>query len=1088
VISNIRPFPGSAADAPYPSAEQAIWSRLSKLVNSIDGILWEADPTSLRFTFVSEQAERLLGFPTGDWLADGFWPAHIHPEDRKAAVEFCVEKSQGGLDHSFEYRMIAADGREVWVRDAVSVESHDGIPTALRGIIIDISAQKKAQKAIAEQFHFLWQLADAIPCPMFWKDAEGRYGGCNRAFEAYMGVTREALIGLTVYDVAPPDLARVYEEADRKLLNAQGPQVYEAAVRYADGTRHQVMFYKAAFSRQNGDIGGLVGVMLDITERKQLEALLEAKNSLLNMVLDTMPSGISVVDRDLNMILTNSRARTITGIPDELFADGQVPLETVFRFNAERGEYGPGDVDELVHVRLERAKRFEPHQFERVRPDGTIIDIRGEPLEGGGFVTIYRDITEARHAKEALARESASLRAVIEHMPQGISVFDESLTLKHWNAGFVDVIELPADLVRRDVHFDDLIRIPARRGEYGPGDPEAHVARIHALATQFLPHQFERTRPNGKTHLVCGQPLNIDGVTRGFITTYTDITERREMEEALRLSATVFERSAEGIVLTDVKARIVRVNKAFTQITGYPEKEVLGKTPAVLSSGIQGDDFYQRMWQVLADRGHWSGEIINRRRSGMLYSEHLSITRVNDSEGRPSGYIGIFSDLTESRAAERQIERLSHFDALTGLPNRALLQERLSTAIDRARQNGSQFALLTIDIDRLSHINDTLGHHNGDKLLLAVARRITGSVDQQTTVSRHAGDGYAVIVEERVADAALRELAEHLLADLQKPFQLDEHPISVNAHIGIAIYPADGADPSTLLKHADAALHHVKEDGIGRFAFFRHEMNAASMERLLIETRLRQALEREEFLLHYQPQVDVASGRITGIEALVRWQHPDMGLVSPAKFIPIAESTGQIVDLGCWVLRTACQTAQDLRLAGYGELKMAVNVSARQFNQNDFADRVRRALALTGLPPENLELELTESLILQRPDHVVETMASLRRSGITFSIDDFGTGYSSLSQLRHFPIDKLKIDQSFVRDIQQHDDGAAITQAVIALGRGLRLNVIAEGVETEAQRSFLLEHGCHAMQGYLFSRPLPLAELKPLLKTYAKSP
>ena len=1076
MASAIHPFPRAAAGNPSAGLH-----RLEALVAAIDGIVWEGDPATFRFTFVSAQAERLLGYPASDWLTQGFWAAHIHPDDRHTAVEFCTEKSRGGVDHSFEYRMLAADGREVWLRDSVNVEVRDGIPVTLRGIMVDITAQKHAQQAIAEQFHFIWQLADTIPCPIFWKDSDGRYGGCNRAFETYTGAARGALIGKTVYDIAPPDLARIYEEADSKLYAAGGSQVYEAQVRYADGSRHDVVFYKAIFTREAGGTGGLVGVMLDVTDQKRLARELQQQSELLGTVINAMPSGISIVDRKLDVVLCNERARKVMDLPDSFFAAGPVPLETLFRYNAERGEYGPGEPDQLVAERVGKAALNESHHFDRVRPDGTMIEVRGEPLPGGGFVTTYSDVTEARRARADLARESALLRAVVEHMPQGISVFDENLALRHWNQGFIDVLELPPDAVYEGVHFDELIRIPAARGEYGPGDPELHVARIHQLAMQFQPHQFERVRPNGKTHLVCGKPLMIDGQLRGFITTYTDISDRKKSEEALRLSSTVFERSAEGIMLTDARTRILRVNAAFTRITGYREDEVIGQTPTLLDSGTQDKAFYKAMWRTLRERGHWGGEVINRKACGGLYTEHLSITRIDDANGEPTGYIGIFTDVTEAREAERRIEHLSYFDALTGLPNRALLMVRIDSAIVRAKQESSRFALLTIDIDRLSHINDTLGHQYGDKVLLTTAQRLSKAIGENEIISRHAGDGFAIIVEDLDDPNVARHRVEKLLATIQTPMQLDPHPLQVEAHVGIAMFPGDGHDAATLLKHADAALHHVRNEGVERYEFFRSEMNAAAMERLLLESRLRQAIEREEFVLHFQPQIDLARGRVVGLEALVRWSHPDMGMVPPGKFISIAETTGLIVELGSWVMRSACLAAKALADSGYAHLRMAVNVSARQFNQDDFADRVRSALRLADLPAASLELELTESLILQRPEHVIRTMKALKETGITFSIDDFGTGYSSLSQLKRFPIDKLKIDQSFIRDIHVDDDDAAITKAIIALGRSLRLEVVAEGVETDDQRAFLVEGGCHALQGYLISKPLPFDELRRFL-------
>ncbi|NMM26982.1 MAG: EAL domain-containing protein [Glaciimonas sp.] len=565
-----------------------------------------------------------------------------------------------------------------------------------------------------------------------------------------------------------------------------------------------------------------------------------------------------------------------------------------------------------------------------------------------------------------------------------------------------------------------------------------------------------------------------------------DITEFARVEQALRLSATVFESSNDGIVITDAKTRILKVNRAFCVITGYAADEVLGQTPALLQSGRQDASFYQAMWQSIAEHGRWSGEIWNRRKSGEVFIEFLSISQVLDASGTVTNYIGTFSDISHVKAAQSQIERLSYFDALTNLPNRALLQDRLQHALRNAESKNQRVALLTMNIERLGHINDTLGHDVGDQVIIAVAERLASSVRTADTVFRHLGDEFAVILEDLDGAHAAAHLAERVLTALSAAFRLEEHEISVSACIGISLFPDDGKTPSMLLKNVDVALHHAK--GSGSFQFFREEMNVASMERLLIENNLRLALRRNEFQVFYQAQLDFASGQIIGMEALVRWAHPEMGLISPMRFIPVAEETGQIVEIGLWVLRTACQETQRWHEQGYDHLRVAVNVSAKQFNQDDFAARVKQVLRETGLAPERLELELTESLIMQRPERVVGTMQELRSLGVRFSIDDFGTGYSSLAQLKRFPIYKLKIDQSFTSDIGIDINGAAITRAIIALGTSMHLQVIAEGVETHAQQRFLIDNGCHSMQGYLFSRPIPADEFSCLLASHDASP
>jgi diguanylate cyclase (GGDEF)-like protein/PAS domain S-box-containing protein len=580
-----------------------------------------------------------------------------------------------------------------------------------------------------------------------------------------------------------------------------------------------------------------------------------------------------------------------------------------------------------------------------------------------------------------------------------------------------------------------------------------------------------------------GQPVLLRGIM-------FDISEQKRAEEALRLSAIVFENSAQGIAIMDAERHIRKVNRAFCLITGYEEHEVVGKEHAFFLAAAEDKSHCKAIWKAVDELGFWSGEISSRRKAGDEFIEQLSIRQVRDVSGKVAHYIGIFSDVSHAKAAQDEIARLSNFDGLTGLPNRALLHDRLQHALLKAERHHHRVALLAIDVDRLAHINEALGHHVGDRLLVAVADRLRALMSDSDTVSRHIGDEFTVVLEELDDAQTAAGLAERVLADLGRSFILEGHEVRVSACIGISIYPEDGVTPQLLLKHADVALHHAKDSGESSIQFFREEMNRASVERLHIESNLRNALQRQEFYVVYQPQVELDTGRITGMEALVRWQHPQMGMVSPARFIPIAEETGHIGEIGLWVLQEACRQTRSWHRLGHAHLQVAVNVSARQFRQEDFFEQVKQVLSETGLPAESLELELTESMIMQRPEHVISVMSKLRALGVKFSIDDFGTGYSSLSQLKRFPIDKLKIDQSFTRDIGTDANGSAITCAIIALGNSMKLRVVAEGVETRDQERFLIENGCHSMQGYLFSRPVAAKEFFNLLEqhTFRVSP
>lgn len=570
-------------------------------------------------------------------------------------------------------------------------------------------------------------------------------------------------------------------------------------------------------------------------------------------------------------------------------------------------------------------------------------------------------------------------------------------------------------------------------------------------------------------------------VLRGIL---TDISRHKYAEQALQFSDSLFQYCTDSITVTDGALRIQRVNLAFTEITGYHADKIRGKTPRVLRSGVQDAGFYDAMWKAIDEHGYWRGELWNRRKSGDLYIQQLSIARICDKNGEVINYLGVARDLSQSKAAEEHMEQLAYADPMTGLPNRAHLMAQLQRAVTTAHDTGSRFALLVVDIDRLSYINDTLGHQVGDQLLVAVAERLRKTVRDAGSVSRHIGDEFTVLVENTTSPGDAAALAECVLSALGKPFALDGHDIVVSTCVGISRYPQDGDTPEMLLKHADIALHDAKVIGANQFRFFHEEMKDGALQRMRIESSLRQALQRNEFQVYYQPQVDFGSGQICGMEALLRWSHPDMGFVSPAQFIPIAEKNGTIIEIGLWLTEQACMETRRLHQSGYPALRVAINVSAHQLAHDDFTQQIQQILQQTRLPPEFLELELTESMIMQRPERVVAILNELRALGVQFSIDDFGTGYSSLSQLKRFPIDKLKIDQSFTCDIGKDDNGAAITRTIIALGKGMGLRVIAEGVETEAQKSFLMENGCDGMQGYLVSHPVPAPNFTELLASH----
>jgi len=565
----------------------------------------------------------------------------------------------------------------------------------------------------------------------------------------------------------------------------------------------------------------------------------------------------------------------------------------------------------------------------------------------------------------------------------------------------------------------------------------------------------------------------------------TDISKRNRIETELRIAAITFE-SQEGMVVTDPNGIILRINQAFTHLTGYNEKEVIGQTPALLKSGRQDPAFYRRMWETLKEKNYWQGEMWNKRKNGKIYAEWLTISGVTATDGHISHYVGVFSEITQNKEAEAEIHRLAYYDPLTQLPNRRLLYDRLGQALASCGRSGRYGAVLFLDLDNFKTLNDTLGHDVGDRMLIEVAQRLNDAVREGDTIARLGGDEFVLLLEELSDDANEAAIQAGLIGDKVKdliatPYLLKDIEFSCTTSIGVSLFFSHDESIDDLLKHADLAMYQAKKDGRNGLRFFDPEMQATLDKHSALENSLRRALKHQQLRLHYQMQVNSVH-RVIGAEALLRWEHPDHGLVPPDQFITLAEETGLIVPIGLWVLQTAC--AQIMEWAANpatSELQLAINVSARQFRQPDFVEQVQQALNAHRINPARLKIELTESLVLDNISDTIARMHALKASGVSFSLDDFGTGYSSLSYLKQLPLDQLKIDRSFVRDIVSDPSDAAIVQAIITLGQTFGLQVIAEGVETTAQHEFLEQHGCHAFQGYLFSKPVPIDEFNVLM-------
>ncbi|GAB6043562.1 EAL domain-containing protein [Endothiovibrio diazotrophicus] len=552
--------------------------------------------------------------------------------------------------------------------------------------------------------------------------------------------------------------------------------------------------------------------------------------------------------------------------------------------------------------------------------------------------------------------------------------------------------------------------------------------------------------------------------------------EAETVADKLRIYANAFENSGEAILISDRDNCIIDVNSAFAAQTGYTLEEVRGQDPRILSSGRTPRETYQELWASLQEEGFWQGELWDRKKDGQVYPKWTAISAIRDAAGEARFYVASFTDISERKAAEERIAHLAHHDILTGLLNRFSLEDRLEQVLAGARREGREVVVLFIDLDRFKHINDSLGHQVGDQLLVEVASRLRGCVRESDIVARIGGDEFVLVLTGFTESAYAAHVAEKILQRVSEPYRIADHELETTPSIGIAVFPSDGANADELLKSADVAMYHAKERGRHNYYFFTESMRVAATERLALEHALRVAVEEGQLELHYQPQIHVGEVRICAVEALVRWRHPEQGLIPPDRFIPLAEESGVILPLGAWVLDRACAELARWKAAGIGGVRMAVNLSARQLQSEGLVDQVSAAMLAHGLEGSELELEITETAAMSDAELAVAQLTALRRLGVRLAIDDFGTGYSSLAYLKRLPIQTLKLDRTFVRDLEQDNNDAEICAATVALAHNLGLEVVAEGVETEAQQAFLTELGCDCLQGYRFSRPLPAEE------------
>jgi diguanylate cyclase (GGDEF)-like protein/PAS domain S-box-containing protein len=693
-------------------------------------------------------------------------------------------------------------------------------------------------------------------------------------------------------------------------------------------------------------------------------------------------------------------------------------------------------------------------------------DRHGQPLRMTGITT---DISERHAAEQALHDSEKLYRSLGEALPMGVFRIDRERRIVYANRYMARAQGLSdaRELIGRDLL--DFVPMHAR------GQAEIQHRQVidqGQSLSMIEQHVLPATLHSCYLEITRIPVSNEAGEITGEQGVFRDVTDQVMTEQQLRLTSLVFESAHQGVVICDTNHTVLRVNRGFTRITGYEPDEVIGKPHSIMGKACHDESFPDDFKRSLEHHGHWEGETVTTCKGGRECDTFVTTEALRGADGKVCNYVTLYLDISERKASQERIRYLAQHDQLTGLPNRTLLRDRVGVAIEAARRSERRVALLFLDLDRFKNINDSLGHEFGDKLLSEAARRLSATVRSADTVSRHGGDEFIVMLPEVGSDQDVKSISRKLIDAVGQPYSIDGKEAILTLSIGIAMYPQDGNDIDMLLRNADTALYATKQAGRNHYRFYTSEMNTLAAQRLQTENELRRAVERGELYLHYQPQVDLDDLGMVGAEALVRWQHPVRGMVSPGEFIPIAEDSGLIVEIGNWVMETACRQYASWLASGLQVGSISVNVSGHQFRHRGFVPAVLGCLERTGLDPARLELEVTETVIMHGSEHVLSKLKQLAALGVRLAIDDFGTGYSSLSYLKLFPLDRLKVDQAFVRGLPADSGDAAIVRAVVGLGHNLELNVLAEGIETGEQLEFLRSVGCNVGQGYHFSRPL----------------
>lgn len=806
------------------------------------------------------------------------------------------------------------------------------------------------------------------------------------------------------------------------------------------------------------------------------------KNLNHDNLFDQNAIGIGYMNADGIIIKTNRYVEQILGYDkDELI--GKSIWDITHKDDNIKTESSTKELISGSEIERKFKKRYRKKDGSYLWVSLTLGIIRIKDTDEIVFVGFVQDIAAEKQAEEKINEQNKIFYAIINSVDDYIFCKDMNSRYISCNKSFETILGLREDEIigKNDFELFEYEKAKA----ISKLDKEVMDKKELMISESSIKTHDGRLiyYENYKTPLI-----DENGNLAGIVTVARDKTHYLEAKKQQMLAQSVFENTIEGIVITDKNNKIIATNPSFTRISGYTQEEAIGTSPAILKSNMHDADFYEKMWQDIVNDGIWTGEIWNKDKSGRLYPEMLTITNVKDKNGEVLHYIAVFSDISSIKLAERKLEHMAHYDHLTNLPNKILIEDRLKHFILRSKRHNSEIGIFFIDLDFFKEVNDAYGHSVGDEILKQVAIRLKKALREDDTIGRIGGDEFVVIVEEYEDEEDLRKIANKILEVFNEPFKTKFHIFSFSSSIGIATYPKDGEDIEILLKNADAAMYEAKAQGRNTYCFYKTEITNSLFERILLVNDLRRAMKTDEISLHYQPQINMQTNEITGMEALVRWKHPNLGWLSPDKFIKVAEDTRLIVPLGKILLEIACKQIRTWIDNGFFKdgWKMAVNISAVQFFYDDFFQTIKNILEKYNINPDKIEVEITETYIMQNPKKSIALLQKLRDYGISMSLDDFGMGYSSLSYLKKFPIDRIKIDRSFVKDTPGDLDDVAITKAIIALGKNMGLDIIAEGVEEPFHKQFLIEHGCLMAQGFLFSKALASSDFERLINTWQK--